>query len=80
MNKAEAEALWAAVKANRKAIDECPGPHDFVGIESELQTVTQDGGKLYRKYKCTQCGGEVTTHDWYWYQHGLKHGKAIANG
>jgi DNA-directed RNA polymerase subunit RPC12/RpoP len=75
MNKAESMALLEEVKVNIRALDSCAGPHDFVGIETEVQYVCADGGKMYRRFSCTKCGGKIISHDRHWYERGLKHGR-----
>jgi len=76
-SKEEMLALWEEVKANSKRLVDCSGPHDFVGIEAELQGETKDGGKLYRRYVCTKCGGKILSHDKLWYERGLQHGREL---
>lgn len=75
MTPSEVKVLFEEVKANIARLRDCDGPHDFVGIESELQGETKDGGKLYRRYICTKCGGKLIAHDVHWYKQGLAHGQ-----
>jgi len=69
--------LWKSIKLNHKRLDECSGPHDFIGDETEAWSETKDGGRLYKRYVCTKCNGKITSHDWRWYTRGLEHGRIL---
>lgn len=75
MNKAEAQALWDEVKLNHKRLNECTGPHEFVGDENDVQAVDKNGTKFYRRFICTKCSGKVFSNDKHWYDRGLQHGR-----
>lgn len=53
------------VRANHKALESCPGPHDF----------QPRADKRYR-FTCTICGGEIDGSDKWHYDQGLAHGRA----
>jgi len=65
MTKAEAEALLAAVQGNHAAIEKCAG-HEFVALND---------APIFRKYRCSKCGGVVDSIAKSWYETGLKHGR-----
>ena len=68
------QAMWNEVKANHKRLNECQGPHDFVGVESELRYTLKDGS-VYGRYVCKKCNGKVFPNDKIWYERGIEHGK-----
>lgn len=54
--------LYAQVQANVKALESCPGPHEF-----EREDV--------RHSRCKKCGGVADVLAIIWYNSGLKHGR-----
>lgn len=64
------QKIWEEVKANHKALNECPGPHDFVSMGAAGEFV-----KPNSKFRCTKCNGTVDHHAYHWYTLGMKHGK-----
>lgn len=58
--------ILSNVKANIKRLELCEGPHDFK---------PQVEKKMFHKYTCTKCNGEVSADSVHWYSEGLKHGK-----
>ena len=48
----ELQAMLAEVRRNRKALEDCARPHDFVPTEDPRRP-------LWKKYRCTRCGGVV---------------------
>ena len=67
VDKETAQQIWQAVKANKKRLDNCNGPHDF-------QPIHEDGKKLVRDYRCSKCGGKIDAIHKIWYCEGLEHG------
>ncbi len=65
IKREESLRIFEQVKANRRALDACDGPHDFAGV---------DEGRPGRDYRCKKCNGKVDVHAHYWYEQGLKHG------
>jgi hypothetical protein len=70
LTEAQARAAWARAVENSKALDACPGPHDFAPLTDPLKRFI--GGK----WKCRTCGGEIDSVARIFYQQGLKHGRA----
>jgi hypothetical protein len=66
--KAEVDAIWQQVQANKKLLDSCPR-HDVKPLASSLT------GGFFREYRCDYCGGKVSAGDARWYQRGLEHGR-----
>lgn len=73
--KEEMKAVFADIKANRKRLAECVGPHDFVGIADTIRGHATNGDAIYRKMKCSKCDGELGAIESHYYALGLKHGK-----
>lgn len=63
MDNAVITAILEKVKANQDKLDACKKPHDF-----------QPTGtlKLFDRFRCTKCGGEVEMAERNWYVRGLK--------
>lgn len=65
----KAKHIVAEVKANLKALEECPSPHEFEPCEF-LQ------GRIPCKHRCRKCGGTLGVREYVWYVRGLEHGQA----
>lgn len=62
------DAIAANVKENLARLKTCDH-HDFQPI---------DGAKpLFRRARCTRCGGEVDSLHAVWYARGIEHGKKL---
>jgi len=59
------DEIFEQVKANGAKLDGCPGPHDFVPV---------DPARLFHRFRCTKCGGQVDGSAARWYRRGLQHG------
>jgi hypothetical protein len=66
MTPEQSRAIWDRAVANRKVLDECQVPHDFVDVTPERN--------IGKDYRCSKCGGVVESLHRYWYEQGLKHG------
>lgn len=60
----EIRAIWERVKANRKRLESCDGPHDF--------------SRRYKRgastrYQCIKCKGNVDHNQKIWYELGIAH-------
>ena len=58
----DGKEILEQVKSNRAKLDSCIG-HKFVG----------DTGKVFHKFKCSNCGGEVDAVAKSWYERGQAH-------
>lgn len=73
--KFDTKAIAAEVRANLATLDAC-SLHEFVGLpEGAMQC---KDGLLYRKFRCSKCGGTCDSHALRWYELGLKHAKGGA--
>lgn len=63
LSKPVMNEILAEVKANHAKLNACPR-HDF---EPVLPTVA-----LRTRFRCTNCGGEVDHHAWYWHEQGRR--------
>lgn len=66
--KKDIREIWKETQANHRRLQECAGPHDFQPLEEE--------GRRPRKYRCTHCGGEVSSINATWYKRGLTAGQS----
>jgi hypothetical protein len=64
----DTKKLLAEVRANHEALVHCLGVHDF-------QEVT--GRKMFGRWRCTKCTGEVDSHAFHWYTAGLHAAKRM---
>lgn len=71
----DADQILREVRENAARLRSCP-KHDFVGMPSEVLATCKDGGQLFRRFKCTRCGGTVDSHGHHWYEQGRAHGGA----
>ena len=69
LSKERIREIWEEVKANKKLMDNCAGPHDF----SEMST---SGGMMRTQFRCAKCGGVVNGAYRRAYEEGLAHGRA----
>jgi len=63
LRKDKIKEIWEQVKVNSALLDSC-SKHNF-----ELMKDRKD-----RRYKCTNCNGELDTVNVIWYNKGLEHG------
>jgi hypothetical protein len=70
LKQEEVTRIWEEVKANKKLLDSCKGPHDFGMLTSE-------GGLSRAKYTCKNCGGWVGAAYRRAYEEGFAHGRAF---
>ena len=63
----EVDEIFQMVKANSKQLEGCAVPHDFTPFGER---------PIFRKERCSKCGGEVDAIAAMWYKRGLKHGGA----
>lgn len=66
ISRSESDRILQEVRANQARLDACQGPHDFGPIDSS---------NLPRTYRCSKCGGTVSTVHAIWYKKGLEHGR-----
>jgi hypothetical protein len=66
LKRSEIDKLWLEVKDNKSKLNKCLR-HDFKEISNDIT------GK---RYKCSNCGGEVTSSQQIWYNIGFKHGRS----
>lgn len=64
----DTKQILADVRKNMAALDACAGPHDF-SIDATPQK------PLFKKWRCSKCGGVVEQQCRLWYERGLKHWK-----
>lgn len=69
MSKEAVRDIWEEVKANKKLLDSCRGPHDF-------RDMSTDGGLQRVKFRCDLCQGIVNGAYRRAYEEGLAHGRA----
>ena len=68
-NKEFYQEVFKEVKINRKKLDNCKGPHEFVpDPPSKMPTIGS-------RYRCTECGGTVDAIALSWYNKGIEHGR-----
>ena len=63
LSKEDIREIWAETQANHRRLQECERPHDFQPVESDRRP---------RKYRCSLCGGEVSSINASWYARGLE--------
>jgi hypothetical protein len=61
----EAHELLRQIRANMALLEGCPGPHDFHPFGDR---------PIFRKSRCSKCGGELGCIEVQWYERGLAHG------
>jgi hypothetical protein len=61
----ELREIALQVQANSKKLNAC-GYHEFV------EAPGQEAKKFGKRYVCTECGGEVDCHAYYWHQDGRR--------
>ena len=71
LSKEEVLASFERAKANAAALAACAGPHVFVLLPPENAKQ-----KVFARYRCATCGGEVESRELAWYERGLAHGRA----
>lgn len=69
LSKKDCERIWEGVQANAKALRECEGPHVF-------EDVTPDK-RIGKDYRCTRCGGVLSSINKHWYEQGLADAKKL---
>jgi len=72
------EMVASAVKEaqlNLEQLENCLGPHDFVRIED----TNAPGHRQRDGFRCSKCGGMVTSVAARWYERGLRHGRGAAS-
>jgi hypothetical protein len=62
---ADTESIFAQVKANSAKLNACDY-HDFAEMPG------QEAKKFGKRYVCTECGGEVDCHAYYWHKQGRR--------
>ena len=62
------DAIWAFVKENKRKLDSCSKPHDFVDDP-------EDKRDIWKKKICSKCGGRADSIAAHWYNDGLKDGR-----
>ena len=67
----DTDQIIAEVRANTRRLGACPLPHDF------SDDATPDK-PLFKRWRCSKCGGTVDSHAKYWYNNGLKDSKTAA--
>jgi hypothetical protein len=55
----------AEVRANQAMLDGCEGPHEFERVD--------DAPKLFGRWRCSKCGGEIDNLARTWYARGFNH-------
>lgn len=70
MERKTAVELWELVKANRKRLDTCERPHNFLPIPGARPMLTP--------HRCTKCLGEVDSIQAAYYRDGLEDGQRLA--
>jgi len=55
--------IWSDVQANQAKLNACQR-HEFI---------SESPGKLNAKWRCSACGGVVTSTNAYWYEAGRRH-------
>lgn len=65
LSKEEVHQIWLDVKANSRRLKECARPHEFV-MDIDPET------KVFRKSKCSKCGGALDAIEAGWYEQGLR--------
>jgi hypothetical protein len=67
------DEILAAVRANLARLASC-SLHDFHGVPEGAMPCKD--GFVYRDYRCSKCGGKISSSDHRWYVRGLEHGGA----
>lgn len=67
MTREKMDEILAAVKKNNDKLDRCPAPfHEFTIIPPDRKS----------QRACKHCGGQLDLGDAWWYEKGVKHGRA----
>lgn len=77
MTKRKALEIMELVKENHARLCSCH-LHEFVEISEgdlDYSGIKYESRILGKKYKCTNCGGEVDSMTKHWYDKGVEHGK-----
>lgn len=61
--------LLDLVRANARALKNCPGPHDFHELPG--------ASGLNARHRCSKCAGEIDGVAYSWYVLGLDHGSFV---
>lgn len=65
ITREQSRQILDEVKANIARLEACPGPHDFVPMQ------TRPAPRV--RMQCTRCGGEVDSVNYAWYMRGRRH-------
>lgn len=68
------KALLEEIKANKRLLDSCAGPHELEPFRWYGSNPDKPEG-LVRYYRCKLCGGQIPATDARWYLKGVAHGK-----
>jgi len=75
----ELDSIVAEVKANSKALLECPSPHDFsICLDRRTKQRIDNpspGQRFNAKWQCSKCGGRIDNMEKVWYERGLEHAR-----